>query len=520
MTRSTARKALAAALAAAVALLAVGSPAYARDPALVETGDGWLHGTVGDRTRTFEGIPYAAPPVGDLRWAATEPAASWEGVREAVEPGAACAQEGRRDGEPVHGSEDCLFLNVHTPLETDGPAPVMVFLHGGGLNTGEGAMYDPTRIVERSGVIVVTVNYRLGALGFLAHPDLTDPYAGNFGLADQQAALRWVGDNIGAFGGDPGNVTLWGQSAGGRSTCAQLAAPGAEGLFHKAIVQSAPCGNAVLTRSEAERRGGDHAAALGCGDAADTEACLRDADLADLVALGANEPSPVVRRAADQPWSPVAGTEALPLQPLTAMRLGLAADVPLIHGGTSDEMRSFVYSGYDARQNPVTAESYPGVVANLFGDRAAAAIIDRYPADYSVTPSITLATLLTDYGAMLGTCSQPPALDATRRGAPVYAYEFAEPAPDVAGFPIGAHHSADLPYLLEADHGFGTPAPPTGDRKVLADAMIDRWTAFAASGDPGWDPYRDGEALAMSIDGTGMVDVADGHHCGFWKRFR
>ncbi|THV24259.1 carboxylesterase/lipase family protein [Glycomyces paridis] len=515
MNRSTIFKGLAAALAAAVALVAVGGPAQAQDPLLVETEGGTLRGAASGETRQFLGVPYAAPPVGDLRWAATEPAEPWEGVRDATEPGAACAQV---RGGALYGSEDCLFLNVHAPLEDTGDSPVLVFLHGGGLSTGDGAMHDPTRIVERSGAVVVTVNYRLGALGFLAHPDLTDPYAGNFGLADQEAALAWVAANIGAFGGDPGNVTLWGQSAGGRAACALLAAPGAQGLYDKAIVQSAPCGNAVTTRAEAERRGAVHAETLGCRE--DTEACLREADLADLVALGTDAP-PIVRRAAEQPWSPVAGTKALPLQPLTAMRLGLAADVPLLHGGTSDEMRSFVYRAYDGGSGPVTVEGYRDEVADLFGGRAADAIVERYPAQAYSSPSVALATLLTDYGAMIGTCSQVPAFEAARWGAPVYAYEFAEPSPQVInGFPMGAHHSVDLDYLLEVDYGWAEPTPPEGAEKVLADAMIDHWTAFAATGDPGWDRYRDGEALAMSIDGTGMVDVAEGHHCGFWKRYR
>ncbi|WP_030157412.1 carboxylesterase/lipase family protein [Glycomyces sp. NRRL B-16210] len=521
MTRSLTIKILTAALAAAVALVAAGSPSYAQDPAFVEIDDGRLHGTVGDGTRAFLGVPYAAPPTGDLRWAATAPAEPWDGVREAVEPGAACAQPRENPDAPVYGSEDCLFLNVHAPIATTGPAPVMVFFHGGGLNSGEGAAHDPTRIVERSGVVVVTVNYRLGALGFLAHPDLTDPYAGNFGLADQQAALRWVGDNIDAFGGDPGNVTLWGQSAGARTACAQLAAPGAKGLFHKAIVQSAPCGNATVTLAEAERRGVEHAAAVGCADG-DVQECLREADLADLVALGLDGPA-VVRRVAELPWSPVAGTEALPLQPLTAMRLGLAAEVPLVHGGTSDEMRSFVFRDFDGAGAPVTAEGYAGAVADLFGGKASEAIVDRYPAEDFESPSIALATLLTDYGGMIGICSQLPALDAARRGAPVYAYEFAEPSPQVIGdFPMGARHSVDLDYLFEFDNGYNEPVPPTGDQKVLADTMIDHWTAFAATGDPGgdWSPYRHGEGLSLAVGAVEMVDVAEGHHCGFWKRYK
>ncbi|GAB4007822.1 hypothetical protein GCM10029992_62580 [Glycomyces albus] len=164
-----------------------------------------------------------------------------------------CAQYNRYSQE-ITGSEDCLFLNMYTPADADGTAPVIVYVPGGGFVSGEGAAYDPTRFVERSGAVVVTVNYRLGALGFLAHPELDDPDAGNFGLADQRQALRWIEQNIASFGGDPGNVTLWGQSAGGFSVCAQLASPAAAGLFDKAIVQSASCANQVLTEEEAEAR--------------------------------------------------------------------------------------------------------------------------------------------------------------------------------------------------------------------------------------------------------------------------
>jgi para-nitrobenzyl esterase len=499
------------AMAGLLLLAATASGAHADEPGLVRTDAGLLRGTVTETTRTFEGIPYAAPPVGDLRWRAPEPAEPWTGVRDATAPGSPCPQPG--DTGNVTGSEDCLFLNVHAPATASGPMPVMVFVHGGGLNNGHGDMYDPVRIIERSDVVVVTVNYRLGALGFLAHPDLSDPFTGNFGLADQQAALGWVADNIEAFGGDPDNVTLWGQSGGGRTTCAQLAAPGAAGLFHKAIVQSAPCGNAVLGLEEAERRGTAHAAELGC-DGADTVACLREADVADLVRLGLDGYQTLHRRAAELPWSPVAGTEALPLQPLTALRLGLAADVPLMHGGTGDEMRSMVYRSYDRVGKPVTAETYPGIVADLFG-RSANAVLDRYPLSDHPTPSLALATLLTDYGGQLGICSQLPALDAAARHSPVYAYEFAEPAETSPGeFPFGAHHSADLRYFF--DYPYATP--PSGGQQRLAETMIDHWTGFARTGDPGgdWSAYRHRNAYSMSLDRTGMTDVARGHHCGFW----
>jgi para-nitrobenzyl esterase len=500
-------KTLTVAAAGLLLLAATASGAQARGPDLVRTDAGLLRGTVTESSRAFQGIPYAAPPVGERRWRAPEPAAPWSGVRDATAPGSPCAQP------RVESGEDCLFLNVHTPAPARKRMPVMVFVHGGGLNTQHGAMYDPTRIVERSDVVVVTLNYRLGALGFLAHPDMSDPFAGNFGLADQQAALEWVRDNVDAFGGDPGNVTLWGQSAGGRTACAQLAAPGAAGLFHKAIMQSAPCGNPVLTVDEAERRGLAHAAELGCDTASDSLACLRGADVADLVALGLDGYRSLHRRAADLPWSPVAGTEALPLQPLTALRRGLAADVPLLHGGTSDEMRSIVYGLHDGAQRPVTAEAYPRIVEDLFGPDAPA-VLERYPMSGHPTPSLALATLLTDYGGQIGICSQAPALNAAARHMPVYAYEFAEPSPPQGAFPLGAHHSADLRYLFDVPYW----EAPTGEQLALSETMIDHWTRFARTGDPGgdWSAYRHRNAYSMAVERTGMVDVARGHHCGFW----
>ncbi|WP_026924166.1 carboxylesterase/lipase family protein [Glycomyces arizonensis] len=513
MNRSTLFKVLAVVAAALTTIMAVGAPSYAEDPSLVETSSGWLRGTVEEGRRTFLGVPYAAPPVGERRWRAAEPVEPWPGVRDATEPGSMCPQLDWTVGG-LAGSEDCLFLNVDVPSDAPGPLPVMVYLHGGGLISGQGASYDPARIVEGGDVIVVTVNYRLGALGFLAHPGLDDPFAGNFGLADQQEALRWVEENIAAFGGDPGNVTLWGQSAGGYAVCAQLAAPGAEGLFDKAIVQSATCANDVLTVEEAEARGERLAEDLGCTDTALAVECLRAVDPAELVPWGMDGVGAITRHHSDYTWNPVAGTEVLPSQPLAALWRGAAADVPLIHGATEDEARMFVAKAYDWRGAPLTAEAYPGVVEDLFGRRDARTILATYPlADYA-TPSLALATLLTDYGGLTGTCSQLPALEAASRHAPVYSYEFAEPTGEVVGdFALGARHSADLPYFWD---GQLEPVPPTEEREALAERLIGHWTAFAATGDPGWERYRHGNAMSFAVDATGPIAIAEGHHCGFW----
>ncbi|SDK95305.1 para-nitrobenzyl esterase [Glycomyces sambucus] len=520
MTHSRARRtafiAAIAAVAAAVTGLVAAGPATAEDTTLVQTGTGWVRGAATETTRTFQGIPYAQPPVGDLRWRATEPVEAWDEVRDATAAGSPCPQPGWEEGQIVGGSEDCLFLNVDTPLEAEARMPVMVFLHGG-LIGGQGAPYDPTRIVDQGGVVVVTVNYRLGALGFLSHPAIDDPYAGNFALGDQQEALRWVGENIAAFGGDPGNITLWGESAGGFTTCAQLASPAAEGLFHKAIVQSATCSNDVLDVAEANTRGQAMAEHAGCTEAATAADCLRDAPLESFVTYRADEVGQLRRHINELPWFPVAGTEVLPRQPLDALRRGAAADIPLLHGATKDEARFAVNNTYDGAGRPVTAEEYPGILRGLFGRRDAARILDRYPLEDYPSPSLALATLATDYGGMIGTCSQLPALEAAARHGSVHTYEFAEPVPSAPGeFPQGATHGADIPLFFDSRWAGATQQPQTGGRAELAEVLIGAWTDFAATGDPGWRPYRDGRGVTFSVDHTGPVNIAAGHHCGFW----
>jgi para-nitrobenzyl esterase len=348
-------------------------------PAVVRTSGGLIRGAVTASYREFEGIPYAAPPVGDLRWSGPQPPAPWHGIRDASRTGSECPQQGK--GGAAVGNEDCLFLNVTTPLPDPPEArlPVMVWIYGGEDVSGAGPDYNTTKLTTQGDVITVTVNYRLGALGFLDIPQLAahDPDAGNYALADQQAALRWVHRNIAAFGGDPGNVTLFGQSAGGYAVCANLAAPGSRGLFQKAIVESGPCGNALPTAGAAERASTQVAAELGCGTARDILTCLRGKPAADLV----NASTPPVgpgTPVADAPWAYVAGTPELPQQPLTALRDGTAAPVPLIQGSNQDEMRILVAGWYDQRGTPLTARQYPAVLAKAFGRARAQAIIEEY----------------------------------------------------------------------------------------------------------------------------------------------
>ncbi|RZQ64962.1 carboxylesterase/lipase family protein [Amycolatopsis suaedae] len=503
---------LGAAAAMLTAAAMVATPAVAADP-VVRIGDGALRGSAGDGVHSYLGIPYAAAPVGELRWRAPRPPEPWQGVRDATRIGSPCPQLDTRHQPPtLVGSEDCLFLNVDVPANARKPVPVMVFIHGG-LIGGQGGAYDPGRVVRQGEVAVVTINYRLGALGFLDHPGLRDPYSGNFGIADQQAALRWVRNNIGAFGGDPRNVTLWGESGGGFNTCAQLASPSARGLFDKAIVMSAPCGNELFTRAGARRTGLKTAADLGCGDARHAEECLRDKPFAELTGLYQGQHGPLHRRITGLPWLPVTGTPAVPFQPLTALRVGVNP-VPLLHGGTREEANALVANNYDRKGHSLTAAQYPGVVRDLFGSDAEA-VLARYPAAKYSSPGVALATILSDEGRAVGACGQLPANDAAARRAPVYAYEFAEPSPEVVGeIPIAASHGVDIPYFFSG-RGSAKPLPP--HMKPLSEQLIGHWTAFARTGDPGWARYRDGIAQSLAAGHSGPVDVARNHQCGFWR---
>ena len=360
----------------ATAALAVsaGSPAAASpERATVHTESGWIRGDLAPGYRTFQGIPYAAAPVGKLRFGSPQPAAAWAGVRDATRPGPACAQLGGFPGDKRSLSEDCLYLNVTTPRHpTHRKLPVMVWIHGDGFFQSSGGIYGAEQLATKGDVVVVTFNYRLGALGFLAHPALNGGAAqhlsGNFGLEDQQAALRWVHRNAAAFGGDAGNVTIFGESAGGMSVCAQLAAPGSVGLFERAIIQSGPCTLrwpysptwAALPRSNREHLGIVLAKQLGCGNAATAANCLRDLPVTKLIELGGSEFGP----------GPTVGGGVLPVDPARAIANGQTPNVPVMQGTTRDEHITFVDAIESMTGEPVTRQNYAEQVTGVFGKDA------------------------------------------------------------------------------------------------------------------------------------------------------
>ncbi|BDX34154.1 carboxylic ester hydrolase [Mycobacterium antarcticum] len=484
------------------------------DPAIAETATGAVRGTVTPEHRLFAGIPYAAPPVGPLRWQPPAPAAPWQGARDATHTGARCMQDASDMELGRQTSEDCLTLNVWTPPPSDRKRAVMVWIHGGAFINGSANIYDSRWLASRGDIIVVTLNYRLGALGFLAHPALGAPGAvGNYGLSDQQAALRWVHDNIAGFGGDPDAVTIAGESAGGMSVCDHLVAPGSEGLFRAAIIQSGPC-QAQVALPEAQRTSIAYARDAGCEDLRTVADCLRG-----LPAERLRKPVWYYRIGDDALSGPVTGTTVLPTDPMVAIARAQAAKVPVMIGTNHDEFTLFVALEYLRLKQPYTAAQYPKLLTQTFG-RDARAVEARYPLErYQGSVPLAYSAAVTD-GVFA--CVADRMADGLAKTDSVYAYEFNDrnaPAPDAMRtlpFPVGASHSLELRYLFDV----GGAPPLSPDQQVLSDQMVDAWSQFVRDGHPGdaW-PAFDGEEKRWSLlpgGATVETDFDQRHQCAFW----
>ncbi|HEY3630402.1 MAG TPA: carboxylesterase family protein [Jatrophihabitantaceae bacterium] len=527
----TSKRAILTTLAAAVGVFGAilvrpvaAAPVEPAESPVVRTDHGRVHGAVHDGYRTFEGIPYAAPPVGPLRFGSPRPAASWPGVRDATHVGPACAQSGGFPGDARSESEDCLYVNVTTPSSGTRRKPVMVWIHGDGFFQSSGGIYGAERLATQGDAVVVTFNYRLGALGFLAHPALDGGAArnlsGNFGLEDQQAALRWVHRNAAAFGGDPGNVTIFGESAGAMSVCQHLAAPGSAGLFERAIIQSGPCTLrwpypptwGPLPRSQREDLGVRLAEQLGCADEATAAACLRALPVSKLIDLGGIDFGP----------GPTIGGGILPIDPARALATGRINHVPVMHGTTLDEHVTFIAALQSYGQD-VDASNYADLVSEAVGPDAAAKVLARYPLSSREAPPATLARLLTDEA---WAC---PAVQTDRllaRNVPTYGFEFADrnapwfAAADQPGFPTGAYHAGELQYLFTRAYGTGTL---NAAQQHLSNQMISYWTTFARTGNPNgfgtphWTPFDGRHVQSLAPHAIHPVDLATEHDCAFWR---
>jgi len=488
------------------------------------TSEGLVRGATTPAMRAFRGIPYAAPPVGAQRWKPPQRHAPWFGIRDATQLGAHCAQIAGPFGQ-ASSDEDCLFLNVYTPTDHRfGLRPVMVWIHGGALVTGESDDYDPTRLVDQGDVIVVTINYRLGALGFTAHPALTAESAthgsGNYGLLDQQEALRWVRRNILWFGGDPSRVTIFGESAGGLSVHAQLASPTSHGLFQRAIVQSGAYQLAQPSLAAGEAAGVAFATSAGCPD--QSAACLRGLSVAQLLAHQAGGVGGA---------SPVLDGTFLTQSVIDAFTSGEFNRVPVIEGSNHDEWRLFV--GLTTLvTGPTPPAAYPAAIQATLGVPTAAVplFVAQYPLASYASPDLALSALGTDG---IFDCNARFAARQLARHVPTFVYEFADPAAPQrflppAAFPYAAAHASEIQYLLDLPVTVPAPAFDAAQR-ALSDAMVAYWTTFARTGQPSsfatplWQRYRaERDAVQSLVPPRPRPDAAFAadHHCDFWDALR
>jgi para-nitrobenzyl esterase len=509
---------------AALFALAIFLAPSAAAAGVVPTDRGPVRGVDTPAMKEYLGVPYAAPPVGELRWRPPQPAARWHRPLDASHFGNHCPQPPSPFGT-ASTTEDCLYLNVFTPNNGPGRGhtkdlPVMVWIHGGGFTVGESDDYDPRRLVAQ-GVVVVTFNYRLGSLGFLAHPALSAESgdgSGDYGLMDQQAALRWVQRNITKFGGDSGDVTIFGQSAGGLSVHAQLASPLARGLFERAIVQSGAYALDLPSLSSAENTGRTFAQSVGCGGT-NPVACLRALPVASILA---SQPTN-----AGETFPNVDGN-VLPRTIKSALESGQFNRVPVIEGSTHDEFSIFV--ALNIGLGPLPASLYPQIVGILMSALGfhvdPAAVLAEYPlSDYQQNVGRALTAIGTD---SVFSCPGRRAARSLSAFVPTHAYEFNDPnVPQIfappASFPYGAYHASEL--LLLFDSPTLGHAPLTPEEEQLAASMVGYWTQFARAGEPNspatpsWPAYTPANDIYQSLvpptPGPETGFAAD-HKCAFW----
>lgn len=489
---------------------------------IASTTCGKVAGFEKDGVLQFRGIPYAAPPVGPRRFEPPAPAEGWTDVREcrsygATAPQAAGGLERMLGAGSIPASENCLFLNVWTPGPDDAARPVMVWIHGGGFQSGSGAVpwYSGSRLVAAGDVVIVTINYRLGVLGFL-HLGDDVPGSGNAGILDQVAALEWVRDNIAAFGGDPAAVTIFGESAGGMSVGTLLGTPGAAGLFRHAIAQSGAAHNA-MPAEPADHVTGVVLDELGLerGAIADLREVPVDRLLeAQQVAGRRLQGSALVPGSGLLPFQPVVDGAALPRPPLDAIRDGSAADVALLTGTTRDEWNLFHVMA--AATGEVTEDELvrrcERTFAPVHGDGAGAAAVAAYRAHRpDATADEVWVAIQTDRVFRIPAVRMAEAQ--SQQQPATYTYEFTW-ASTAFGGALGACHAIEIPFAFDNLHRKGVEVFLGGidDRaRALAAATSRAWLAFARTGDPGhdglpaWPRYDGARRATMELGATCAV---------------
>lgn len=491
--------------------------------------DGKIEGDMAGRARRFLKIPFAKPPVGDLRWKAPQPNEPWQGVRHETEFPASCAQLADQ-GAPASDNEDCLYLNVWSPEPAPDHAAVMVWIHGGGNFSGGTGIpiptttklwYDGQAFAEKQGVVLVTIQYRLGPMGFFSHPALADEGSpvGNQGLLDQRLALRWVQKNIAKFGGDPANVTIFGESAGSADVCYHVASPGSRGLFHRAISESGGCTSGNVGFENNVSKTADpmvaYGKAVGCNAGADQLACLRKKSIPDLLAQ-AMQPMPGGDAAAAATWSfaaVVGGKDpVLPDSPRTLFEKGEIAKVPYLLGSNNEEGTTFLI-----RATPLTSETeYQADLKTRFGDKMSAVEAMYPPSRFDGDYNRARVQVVGDSTVICST--HDTALLAEKAGVPTFMYNFNMPwALSPTGLRAG--------HASEISHVFGVPLDgDNADSQAVADAMNAYWAQFAKTGNPNsdsapakWPEFHGSADKRLQLDPTWQV-LSDFRvdECKFW----
>lgn len=470
-------------------------PPIEKGPLVVKTEKGAVEGALAGSTRAFLGIPFAAPPVGKLRWKPPVPHEPWSATRKATEKGPACAQNspvGNKLDES--SSEDCLTLNVWTPaaLKTPSP-PVLVWIHGGAFVLGSGGedSYDGQLLSEATGAVVVTINYRLGPFGFLALPTLKSedpahPSTGGYGLEDQRLALEWVKGNIAAFGGDAQRVTLFGESAGGYSTCMHLVSPPSKGLFQRAIIESGPC-NVATPEATATKQGEAFLKALSCQAEPDPLACARGKSTAEVMRALPLSNDFLFGKGAN--WFPVIDGWNLSDDPGKLLAAGSFDKIPIVLGANADEATLFFSLAGTMVPDDAAFEALAEALVPSHGKE----IVARYP---RATYGSSLRAATTAVGDAAFVCpTRRTARAISAAGADTYLYHFTYAPKETLFGDLGAFHSAEIRYVFGVPSQL-LPKPLTDEELRLSASIMGYFSRHAAAGSPSgegapaWPKYR------------------------------
>lgn len=486
----------------------------------IATSEGVVVGAQSEGMKSWLGIPYAAPPVGALRWRPPVEPRKWSAPLQAKVLPSACAQNADLGVfAKAGGAEDCLYLNVYTPAKPDNSVrkPVVVWIHGGALRVGQGADYDPSNLVQ-AGAVVVTLNYRLGLFGFFDHPalDREKHPTGNYGLMDQQAALRWVHKNIAAFGGDPDRVTIAGESSGGASVLVHVLSPGSAGLFQRAIAMSGsalmlrpPAFGAARPLSMVREQGIAFAATAGC--ASEGIGCLRKLSAKQI--LDVQGPYATNQILVDG--------KVVPDFPGELFRAGKVNQVTLINGNTRDEGLFFAALEELSSGKALSEDGYPNRMISYFGGQIGPRVLSEYPVSEFSSPGAAYAAAITD---SLFACPGLALNNLLAGRIPLYAYEFADDtAPsyiDPVTFPLLAAHTSELSYIF---NGFSGANPARTALNPLQQSLSKEMVSLFVGGNlpeaSRYDPVRQ-NVLTYQLPRGRVVEgrFAKNHHCVFWDK--